>query len=437
MADDIETTGIVTAQRDIAASAGRIFELIADPAQQPRWDGNDNLAEAAAGQRVHAVGDVFVTTLTSGNTRENHVVEFAEGRRIAWRPAEPGSPPPGHLWRWELEPLGSGRTRVVHTYDWTRLQDPTRLARARATTPDNLQASLVRLAGLAEGVKRDSSPRTRLGTLGVWARQSELDAGLAHDLEAMGYGGVWIGGSPGDLALAGELLDATEQLVVATGIVNVWQSPAPQIAAAHRSLTSRFPGRFLLGIGIGHPESTSDYRHPYRALVEYLDVLDGEGVPQHERVLAALGPKVLRLARDRTAGAHPYLVTPEHTRQAREILGPDRLLAPEQKVVVEPDAARGRSIGRPAVERPYLGLSNYLANLRRLGFSDADFADGGSDELIDALVAHGDAAAVAQRLRAHLEAGADHVPVQLVTERGADRRDRTAAYRAVAEAVIG
>jgi len=142
---------VVSASRDIAAGPGRIFELIADPAQQPRWDGNDNLAEAAAGQRVHRVGDVFTMALTRGGIRENHVVEFDEGRRMAWMPAEVGRARPGHLWRWELEPAGAARTRVTHTYDWTGLTDAKRLPAARATTPDRLRASLDRLAALAEG----------------------------------------------------------------------------------------------------------------------------------------------------------------------------------------------------------------------------------------------------------------------------------------------
>jgi uncharacterized protein YndB with AHSA1/START domain len=141
---------IVSATRGIAAGAQEIFELIADPAQQPRWDGNDNLAQAPAGQRVHAVGDVFTMTTTTGNVRENHVVEFEEGRRIAWRPAEPGRPAPGHLWRWELQPIDSGHTRVTHTYDWTELTDEKRIPRAQATTADRLRASVDRLATLAE-----------------------------------------------------------------------------------------------------------------------------------------------------------------------------------------------------------------------------------------------------------------------------------------------
>ncbi|GAA3288745.1 SRPBCC family protein [Dactylosporangium vinaceum] len=145
-----ETGRVVSAARDIAAPAAEIFELIADPAQQPRWDGNDNLAEAAGGQRVRGVGDVFTMTLTRGGVRENHVVEFTEGRLIAWRPSEVGKPQPGHLWRWELEPLGAAGTRVTHTYDWSQLTDEQRITRARANTPERLRSSLDRLAGLAE-----------------------------------------------------------------------------------------------------------------------------------------------------------------------------------------------------------------------------------------------------------------------------------------------
>jgi len=141
---------VVSASREIAATPERIFELIADPAQQPQWDGNDNLSEAPAGQRVRRAGDVFTMTLTSGSVRENHVVEFEEARRIAWHPSEVGRRQPGHLWRWVLEPLGGSRTLVTHTYDWTTLTDGKRLPRARSTTPDKLRASLDRLAAVAE-----------------------------------------------------------------------------------------------------------------------------------------------------------------------------------------------------------------------------------------------------------------------------------------------
>ena len=154
MTDNTEVRHVVSATREIASGAQQIFELIADPAQQPRWDGNDNLAEAGAGQRVRGAGDVFIMTLTIGlngnNIRENRVVEFEEGRRIAWLPSEPGQEPPGHLWRWELEPVDETHTRVTHTYDWSGLTDEKRLPRARATTVDKLQASLDRLAELAE-----------------------------------------------------------------------------------------------------------------------------------------------------------------------------------------------------------------------------------------------------------------------------------------------
>jgi uncharacterized protein YndB with AHSA1/START domain len=150
MADDTDVPRVASASREIAASADRIFEFIADPAQQPLWDGNDNLAEAQPGQRVRGKEDVFTMTLTGGNIRENHIVEFEEGRRIAWLPSEPGRRPPGHLWRWELEPLTETRTRVTHTYDWSQLTDENRLPRARRTTPDRLRASLDRLAEIAE-----------------------------------------------------------------------------------------------------------------------------------------------------------------------------------------------------------------------------------------------------------------------------------------------
>ena len=147
---DMEAERIVSATRVIAANAARIFELIADPARQPSWDGNDNLASSAPGQRVRAVGDVFKTTLTSGAVRENHVVEFVEGSKIAWCPAEPRKQPPGHLWRWELSPVNAELTTVTHTYDWTALTDSTRLDRARATTPDMLRESMDRLAVVAQ-----------------------------------------------------------------------------------------------------------------------------------------------------------------------------------------------------------------------------------------------------------------------------------------------
>ena len=260
-----------------------------------------------------------------------------------------------------------------------------------------------------------------LGRIGIWRRRDQLTPRLARDVEALGYGAIWIGGSPpGDLFLAQELLDATTRLAVATGIVNMWATPATEAAAAYHRVATAHPGRFLLGVGIGHPEATQEYRSPYDTIVDYLDVLDAEGVPVEDRALAALGPKVLALAAERTAGAHPYLTTPEHTRLAREILGDGPLLAPEQKVVVGTDPVAARALGRPAVDRPYLHLRNYTTSLKRLGWTDADLADGGSDALIDALAVHGDAATVAAGLTAHLDAGADHVCLQLLTAPDAD-----------------
>jgi len=276
--------------------------------------------------------------------------------------------------------------------------------------------------------------RPQFGKIGVWGHESLISPELVRELEQLGYSAVWLGGSPGGaLGMVEPLLTATDTLVVATGITNIWRDPARQIATAHKRITAAFPGRFLLGIGTGHPEASSDYRHPYQAMTAYLDVLDGEGVPREEIALAALGPRLLRLARDRSAGAHPYLVPPEHTAQARAILGAGVLLAPEQKVVLETDPHRARAIGRPAVAKPYLGLTNYLANLRRLGWSQDDLASPGSDALIDALVARGDAPTVAQRITAHLASGADHVPIQLLTERGADRLP---GYRALASVLF-
>lgn len=253
---------------------------------------------------------------------------------------------------------------------------------------------------------------TTFGELGIWRGATLVDGAFAARAEELGYGTLWLGGSPGgDLAVVDPLLEATTNLVVATGILNIWQDDARSAAAAFHRIEKLFPGRFVLGIGAGHREASADYRTPYQALVDYLDVLAAEGVPQEQTVLAALGPKVLRLAADRTAGAHPYLTSPEHTRSARGILGDGVLLAPEQKIVLDEDAARGRELGRKTVDF-YLRLQNYVANLRRLGFDDTDLERPGSDRLVDVLAVHGDGDAVAAGVRAHLDAGADHVAVQ-------------------------
>jgi probable F420-dependent oxidoreductase len=211
----------------------------------------------------------------------------------------------------------------------------------------------------------------------------------------------------------------------------MWATPAAEVAASYHRLNDAHGGRFLLGVGIGHPEATREYRSPYETIVRYLDDLDAAGVPREGRALAALGPKVLRVAAERTAGAHPYLTTPEHTREAREILGEGVLLAPEQKVVLDTDPGRARALARDSLDR-YLALRNYVNSWKRLGFTDGDVAGGGSDALVDALFAHGDAAAVAARVSGHLDAGADHVAVQVLTEPGGDPRP---ALRTVAEAL--
>jgi len=256
----------------------------------------------------------------------------------------------------------------------------------------------------------------QLGQFGVWRHAGGLAPDVGAAIESAGYGAIWIGGSPpADLDVAERLLDATSTITVATGIVNIWTAPADEIATSFHRLEARHPGRFLLGIGVGHPEQPGlNYSKPYAALVEYLDALDAAGVPAGRRVLAALGPKVLELSAARAAGAHPYLTTPQHTREARELLGPGPVIAPEQKVVLDTDPERARPIGRSAVENPYLHLRNYVNNLKRLGYTDEQIENGGSDDLIDALAAHGDTQYVAGRLREHLDAGADHVAIQVL-----------------------
>ncbi len=255
--------------------------------------------------------------------------------------------------------------------------------------------------------------KPELGRFGVWTFGSPTPE-QAVEIEKLGYGAVWIGGSPaGDLNYVEPILERTETLQVATGIVNVWTAQAEQVAEAYHRVEDAYPGRFLLGVGIGHPEHTEEYRKPYDVLVEYLDVLDAAKVPTSRRVIAALGPQVLKLSAQRSAGAHPYLTTPEHTGQARNIIGNTVFLAPEHKVVLTTDAEEARKIGRETVDF-YLNLSNYLNNWKRLGFTDDDIAKPGSDKLIDAVVAHGSADAVAKRLTEHLDAGADHVTIQVL-----------------------
>ncbi|WP_458319565.1 LLM class F420-dependent oxidoreductase [Mycolicibacterium brisbanense] len=257
-----------------------------------------------------------------------------------------------------------------------------------------------------------------LGSFGVFGHYSQfqpLSAEQLQEIEALGYGAIWAGGSPpAELDWVDPILEKTTNLKVATGIVNIWTADAGPVAESFHRIESAHPGRFLLGIGVGHREAIGEYRKPLDALTDYLDKLDEYGVPKQRRVVAALGPKVLQLSAERSAGAHPYLTTPEHTAQAREIIGPDAFLAPEHKVVLTTDSEKARAAGRKALDL-YLGLTNYLNNFKRLGFTDADLAKPGSDTFIDAVVAHGTVDDVTARLKEHREAGADHVPVQVLT----------------------
>ena len=252
-----------------------------------------------------------------------------------------------------------------------------------------------------------------LGRYGVFGRGATPQQ--AAEIEALGYGAIWVGGSPtAELDWVEPLLGATERLKVATGIVNIWTAAAGPVAESFHRINTAYPGRFLLGIGVGHPEAITEYKKPIDALNEYLDKLDEYGVPKEHRVVAALGPQVLKLSARRSAGAHPYLTTPEHTAEARELIGPDAFLAPEHKAILTTDAEKARAVGRQALEI-YLNLNNYLNSWKRLGFTDSDVAKPGSDGLVDAVVAYGTVDAIAARLKQHLDAGADHVPVQVLT----------------------
>lgn len=260
--------------------------------------------------------------------------------------------------------------------------------------------------------KPSSGPN--LGRFGSFGRG--VTPQQATEIEALGYGAVWVGGSPpAALSWVEPILQATTTLCVATGIVNIWSAPAQRVAESFHRIEAAYPGRFLLGIGVGHAEMISEYRKPYNALVEYLDRLDDYGVPANRRVVAALGPRVLGLSARRSAGAHPYLTTPEHTARARELIGPSAFLAPEHKVVLTTDSARARTVGRQALDM-YFNLANYRNNWKRLGFTDDEVSRPGSDRLVDAVVAYGTPDAIAARLNEHLLAGAAHVPIQVLTE---------------------
>ena len=275
-----------------------------------------------------------------------------------------------------------------------------------------------------------------IGRIGVWAsyRQFGIErAGEAAKLaEQLGYGTWWVGASP-HVPDIGPVLEATSTLAAATGILNVWGNEPGETAEADAALRGDFPGRFVLGIGIGHPEATSDYRRPLTTMRAFLDGLDASPSPPPagERCLAALGPGMVDLAAERTAGTHPYFVPVEHTRWARQRLGPGKLVAPELACVVDTDPVRAKAVARRYAGM-YLGMRNYTRNLLRFGFTEGDFADGGSDRLVDAIIPQGSAGQIAEVVRAHLDAGADHVCLQPLGEEGIPRQSWTALAKALA-----
>jgi probable F420-dependent oxidoreductase len=269
------------------------------------------------------------------------------------------------------------------------------------------------------------------GRFGIWRRYQE-GLGLVREVEALGFDTLWIGGSPA-LAEARPCLEATSTITVATGILNVWRHEPDEVATGHAELRRDFGERFLLGIGVGHPERTKDYKKPLAKMREFLDGLDAaeQPVPHGERIVAALGPKMLELAAERSLGAHPYFTTAEHTRFARDRVGPDAVVATEVAVVVDPDPETARTSAREYAAA-YVGLTNYVSNLLRFGFTEQDFADGGSDRLIDAVVPHGSADQIAEAVEKHFDAGADHVCLQPVGHGDGVIED----YRALARALL-
>jgi probable F420-dependent oxidoreductase len=270
----------------------------------------------------------------------------------------------------------------------------------------------------------------QLGSFGIWTSYraiGEDNAGEAARLvEDLGFGALWLGGSP-QLPALRPLLEATDRIVVATGILNVWQSEPAQVASDFAELSREFPDRVLLGIGIGHPEAQRQYDKPLTAMRAFLDSLDASNppVPRDRRCLAALAPKMLELSGERALGSHTYFVSVGHTRSARERLGGSALLAPELACVLDDDAESARAKGRKYAEL-YLGLSNYTRGLVNHGFTEDDIAAGGSDRLIDEIVPHGDAPRIVAAARAHLDAGADHVCLQTVGVKGVPRAEWTA-----------
>ncbi len=276
----------------------------------------------------------------------------------------------------------------------------------------------------------------QLGTFGVWIGRTlgeELYGEAAALAQELGFGTLWLGGSP-RLAKLRAMLEATDRIVIATGVVNVWQYQPAGLADEFNALEEAFPGRVLLGIGIGHPEATQEYSRPLASMGRFLDALAAAAVPvdPERMVLAALGPKMLDLSAARTLGAHPYFTPPAHTRFARERLGQGPLLAPEQAVVVSSGDRAAALQSARQYAGVYLGLSNYTASLERLGYSKQALAGGGSQEVVDEFVPQGSGDEVASAVRRHLEAGADHVCVQAVGAAGVPERE----WRELAAALI-
>jgi probable F420-dependent oxidoreductase len=258
-----------------------------------------------------------------------------------------------------------------------------------------------------------AASKPELGRFGVWVRDA-VSPHQAVEIEKLGYGAVWVGGSPAaELSFVEPILAQTTTLRVATGVVTSWTAAPGPVAESFHRIDKSYPRRFLLGIGVGHPEALTQYHKPIEALNAYLDKLDEYGVPAHGRVIAALGQRVLRLSAERSAGAHPYLTTPEHTSQARTLMGPQAFLAPEHKALLSTDATQTREVGRQSLDM-YVGLQNYVNNWKRLGFNDSDITRPISDRLVDAMIAYGTANAIAARLNEHLDAGADHVPIRVL-----------------------
>ncbi len=277
--------------------------------------------------------------------------------------------------------------------------------------------------------------KTALGEIGIWTSYraiGEENAGAAAKLlEDLGFGTFWLGGSP-RLSQLRPVLQATERSIAATGIVNVWDYEPAQLAAEYAELTHEFPGRVLVGIGIGHPEAKDRYAKPLTTMRRFCDGLDAaeKPVPADERCIAALGPKMLDLSGERSLGTHPYFVPAEHTRFARERLGPGPLVAPELACVVDADIERARASARNYAKL-YLGLSNYTNNLLRFGFTQEDIEGGGSDRLIDTIVPQGSAEQIAAAAREHLDAGADHVCLQTVGVSGVPHEQWTSLASAL------